>query len=573
MLQNSLTEVAEVQGKHLKSVFRIQKSFLSLIVAEKNFLLTEDPKAWDARDKMIADEDKTIRGEAEQILANTNSAEEKELINNLTKSYGDYYSVSEGVRKLAREGKLKDGIQMSQAQGREVGLKVEESTKALLARAEERMTEAQMSGATVYSRARMVMLLATLLSLGLGLFMAVWTMRAISKSIGQAIQALMENSNQLGSTAQSVAATSTQISQASTQQASVVQETASSIEEMNGMVSKNSESAQKASEVSAQSQKSAVHGKEVVEKMIHSIQEIDTSNTNIMDQIGQSNQQFTEIVRVISEIATKTQVINDVVFQTKLLSFNASVEAARAGEHGKGFAVVAEEVGNLAQMSGNAARDITAMLDGSIRKVESIVQETKSRVDSLVTENKGKVSEGVQVAKECGSVLDEIVGSVSGLTNMAASISSASQEQSQGVREITQAMNQLDQVTQQNAAASEQAANAASRLQEQANGLNRVISALTEAIYGGTAQARPITAPPTSEKATEKKVTTKKVAEKRGVDEPKVTVKPKAEVIPLPVKPKAQVAHVEDNTVKLKTAGVGSLASLPSPDDERFKDI
>lgn len=72
-----------------------------------------------------------------------------------------------------------------------------------------------------------------------------------------------------------------------------------------------------------------------------------------------SNKKITEITKVISEVAAKTQVINEIVFKTKLLSFNASVEAARAGDQGRGFSVVAEEVGNLAKMSGDAAKEIS----------------------------------------------------------------------------------------------------------------------------------------------------------------------------------------------------------------------
>lgn len=67
------------------------------------------------------------------------------------------------------------------------------------------------------------------------------------------------------------------------------------------------------------------------------IGEISESNNRILQQVEDSNQKITDIVKVINEIGTKTKVINDIVFQTKLLSFNASVEAARAGEHGKGL--------------------------------------------------------------------------------------------------------------------------------------------------------------------------------------------------------------------------------------------
>jgi methyl-accepting chemotaxis protein len=196
---------------------------------------------------------------------------------------------------------------------------------------------------------------------------------------------------------------------------------------------------------------------------------------NSMRDINESNAQIGEIVKVIREIDSKTKVINDIVFQTKLLSFNASVEAARAGEHGKGFAVVAEEVGNLAAMSGGAAEEISSLLESSIQKVESIAGLTKTKVEG-----------GTVVAQDCGSVLDDIVKSVTSVTKMAGEISSACTEQSQGVQEITKAMNQLDQMTQQNAATSEEAASAAEELSAQAESLNSLVRTLTQAVEGGS---------------------------------------------------------------------------------------
>ncbi|NCQ16281.1 chemotaxis protein, partial [Candidatus Falkowbacteria bacterium] len=74
-----------------------------------------------------------------------------------------------------------------------------------------------------------------------------------------------------------------------------------------------------------------------------------------MDRISESNQDIASLVFAIEEIAEKTKIIDDIVFQTKILSFNASVEAERAGEFGRGFSVVAQEVSNLAKMSGRAS--------------------------------------------------------------------------------------------------------------------------------------------------------------------------------------------------------------------------
>jgi methyl-accepting chemotaxis protein len=572
VLQASLTELVDVQGEDVKAVYKIQRDFAGIVRNEMNFLLDDNSKDKEERETRIVSFDKAVQDGISTVESKA-LPEDKKDIDEMKDAYAVYMANSKNVLKLAKEGKLKEATDLSQVQGRDHRRAFESESQDLLDKSEKRMSEARNNGAILYFHARNILILTTLLSLGLGIFLAVMTMRAIGKSVSHAIGALTDSSNQLNAAAQSLAATSTQISQASTEQASVVQETASSIEEMSSMVGKNSENARKASEVSEQSHKTAVRGKEVVNKMIHSIQEIDSSNANIMEQIGKSNEQLSEIVRVIVEIGNKTKVINDIVFQTKLLSFNASVEAARAGEHGKGFAVVAEEVGNLAQMSGNAAREITDMLDGSIRKVEEIVQETKTRVESLVGDNRAKVSEGVQVANECGGVLEEIVGSISGVTEMAANISSASQEQAHGVREITQAMNQLDEVTQQNAAASEQAANAASQLTNQAGSLKSVVSSLAESIYGNVRGDTPVSK--VAKQPQPKKMTA-------AVETREVTMAKKAEVIPLPVKSKVPekkheapptAKFAKEPSVKLKTAGTGGLASLPSPDDERFKDI
>lgn len=307
---------------------------------------------------------------------------------------------------------------------------------------------------------------------------------AIAKSLSRVADLLKVNALHVSKAATQIAGSSQELSQATTEQAASLEETAASLEEISSMISKAAHSAEDTSSSSTQSHKKADQGRVAVEQMVHSMQEISQSNDSIMQQINISNQQLNEIVKVIQEIGNKTKVINEIVFQTKLLSFNASVEAARAGEHGKGFAVVAEEVGNLAQMSGNAAKEISDMLDGSIHKVEKIVSDTKTKVESLIQEGKQKVESGSSVANQCATILSEIVENVSKVSGLAKEISQASQEQAQGVGEINKAMAQLDSVTQQNSATSQETATAASSLSGQAEQLKDIISDLMQTIYG-----------------------------------------------------------------------------------------
>lgn len=301
--------------------------------------------------------------------------------------------------------------------------------------------------------------------------------RSIGTTLGEA-------SLKVSSASTQIASSSEELSQATTEQAASLQETSSSIEEISSMINANTENAKRSSAVSEQSLRTAERGKAVVDHMLKAISDINVSNTGIMEQINETNKEIENIVKIINEIGTKTKVINDIVFQTKLLSFNASVEAARAGEQGKGFAVVAEEVGNLAAMSGAAALEISSMLEGSTKTVEGIVRDSKDKIGKLMLNGKDKVEAGTRVAHECEEILNEIVSSVASVSKMASDISSASQEQAQGVQEITKAIAQLDQVTQQNTTSSSESANAAEILSAQAEELNLVVGSLVQAING-----------------------------------------------------------------------------------------
>lgn len=310
------------------------------------------------------------------------------------------------------------------------------------------------------------------------------SLRGPLRTLTQVVSSLTEASQDVNTASEQIAGTARGLSDSASRQASSLEETSASIEEMSSMVAKNAENANSTSSTSAESRRKAEHGHEVMAQMMTSMTQIHDANSDIMKRITQSSTEMAEIVAVIQNIGAKTQVINDIVFKTQLLSFNASVEAARAGEHGQGFAVVAEEVGKLAQLSGSASQEIGELLEVSLSKVESIVNRTQTEVGALISSGQSRVEEGTTVAQQCARVLSEIVTNVGQVSNMAAEISTACREQDQGVRELTKAMHQLDQVTQQNAGRSHESADAATRLSEQSASLNVTIQKLRETIEG-----------------------------------------------------------------------------------------
>ncbi|CBW26101.1 putative methyl-accepting chemotaxis protein [Halobacteriovorax marinus SJ] len=274
------------------------------------------------------------------------------------------------------------------------------------------------------------------------------------------------------------------LASSSQEQAASLQETVSSVEEINAMISRNATSAEESKTTSLESQRSASNGKNRVDEMVTTIDEIASNNDNVIKRMQQTNDEVTEILNIIKNINDKTKVINDIVFQTKLLSFNASVEAARAGESGKGFAVVAEEVGALANMSGNASEEIRELIENSMAKVEGIVSSTTSVMEKMIEDGKRAVSKGKERAQECKVVLDEIINNVDNVNRKVAEIASASKEQSQGVDEISRAMELLDQVSHKNNDVVISTEASSKELQKEADDLIYVVEEVRELVNG-----------------------------------------------------------------------------------------
>jgi methyl-accepting chemotaxis protein len=218
------------------------------------------------------------------------------------------------------------------------------------------------------------------------------------------------------------------------QQAASLEETASSMEELTATVKQNADHAHQASKLAVSASEVAVKGGEVVSEVVGTMASINDSSKRIAEIIG---------------------VIDGIAFQTNILALNAAVEAARAGEQGRGFAVVASEVRNLAQRSAAAAKEIKALIDDSVEKVNA----------------------GTLLADKAGNTMNEVVTSVKRVTGIIGEIADASAEQTTGIEQVNQAIAAMDQATQQNAALVEEAAAAAASMREHAASLNRVIGA------------------------------------------------------------------------------------------------
>ncbi len=254
---------------------------------------------------------------------------------------------------------------------------------------------------------------------------------ATNRSVGNLaglITQIRGSAASMSTSASEVALANQDLSRRTEAQASSLEETASSMEEMTATVQQNADNARKASQLAVSAREQAQDGGQVVDRAVDAMRAISESSKKIADIIG---------------------VIDEIAFQTNLLALNAAVEAARAGDQGRGFAVVASEVRNLAQRSAGAAKEIKALIQDSLDKVD----------------------DGSNLVNQSGGQLQEIVNSVKKVSDIIAEIAAASEEQSAGIGQVNQAVTEMDHGTQQNAAMVEEAAAASESMQQQSQAL------------------------------------------------------------------------------------------------------
>jgi len=253
----------------------------------------------------------------------------------------------------------------------------------------------------------------------------------VKESVNQSFCRLQQMLLQINQAADEINHSSQQIAQGnedlfsrSEEQASSLEETASSVEQLTSTVRQNADNAQQADGLAIEASQTAEQGQQVMVDAVKA-----------MGRINHSSKKIAEIIGVIDEIS----------FQTQLLSLNASVEAARAGEQGRGFAVVATEVRNLAERSTTAAKEIKALIQESVRNIAS----------------------GTQLVNQSGVSLDEIVTQVKTVSGIIGEIASASEEQSQGIKQVNQAVMTMDSLTQKNAALAENTSQSSGSMNQQ----------------------------------------------------------------------------------------------------------
>jgi methyl-accepting chemotaxis protein len=303
--------------------------------------------------------------------------------------------------------------------------------------------------------------------------------KVLNRNFKDTLKGLVENSSHFENASLALCEESIALAQSSAQQARTIEASASAIHEISATVNSNADYAKKATNAAADGVHVTKNGIETLNNVMDAIRGISQNNVDVIKEMQDTNKEVSEIVKVIEEIETKTRIINDIVFQTKLLAFNASVEAARAGEHGKGFAVVAEEVGNLSNRSGEAAKDISALLNDGVSRIKKIVEVSDKKVKRLSLEGAGKVESSMSVVNESKSVLDIMLSNAEQIKSMVGEIATASSQQNEGVQAVSSSFGEMELSIKENSIIAEKSTHQSTILRKQSESLLKVIRDFT----------------------------------------------------------------------------------------------
>jgi len=433
-LNGALDRVVHRMSKRADTTSQLVETVTEIGGREQALLLRSilsDTSGVDQNRRAVADLERRIDSLFGQLTPLIDSAADRRLIQSLQSKAVAVRPMSEEVSQLIQKQQMNDALKLVSEKLLPAYDELQRNAREFLTGQRDRMNSETVDVLASALATRILAFVFVGLTVAFSLLIVI-VVRKMNGALGTMGSQVSEGAQQVARAAVQMGSISQSLAQGASEQAVSLEQTSASAEQVNSMVRRNAKSSREAAEHTNDANRLLTEANQKLEHMLVSMRDISSSSERI-----------SKIIRVIDEIA----------FQTNILSLNAAVEAARAGEAGMGFAVVADEVRNLAQRCSQAAKDTSGLIEESIQH---------SKV--------GRVR-----LDEVAAAMRQVTDSSAQVQRLSNEVNAGSSEQARAIEQISKAILQIQQVTQQTAASAEEGASAGSQMSAEAEYLQSTV--------------------------------------------------------------------------------------------------
>jgi methyl-accepting chemotaxis protein len=525
-IRAATVDITEHRIPAMQSLSELKAGLFQYRISEMSYVFTEDPDERQLRTAKMETGMEEVKKAIAELEPQAASPEERKLLAAIRQDIEQCKSESQTILTMIGNKKTPDAIAevLGTAQGN--FSQAMDDVQAQLDLKVQGAEDASRANAHTYKSSQWWVVGMSLGTVGLGLFLAVFTTRLIAGPVQQVAlvarqvaagdltheDLTVHAQDEIGELARSVnemqtnlremigsvsisieriATASEELSANTSAQAQGAEmqtertgQVATAMQEMSSNVTQVAESCNRAYETSRKAADTARQGGMIVEDTLVKMR-------GIADSVGQTAKKIEELGKSSHQIGEIIGVIDDIADQTNLLALNAAIEAARAGEQGRGFAVVADEVRKLAERTRKATKEIAD-------KIQSIQTETQSAGLAMQSGTQ-QAKLGVESTTQAGAALREIISTSEAVGEMVRTIAAAATQQAASTEEINLNIEQIAGITQGTASGARDSAKAVNELSSLATSLHSLVSKFkvswsgnpqpqSESWYGGDVQ-------------------------------------------------------------------------------------
>jgi methyl-accepting chemotaxis protein len=433
-LNGALDRVVHRVSKRADTTSQLVENMVDISGKQQALLLhsiLNDAAGVDQNKRAVNQAEHRIDSLFNQLNTLIDSPGDRQLVQDLQAKAVAVRPMSEEVAQMIQKQQMADALKLVSERLLPAYDDLQRNARDFLANQREKMNSETLGVLASASSTRILAFVFVFLTAGCSLVITM-VVRQMNKALGGMGSQVSDGAQQVARAAVQMGSISQSLAQGASAQAVSLEQTSASAEQVSSMVQRNAKSSREAAEHTDDANRLLTEANQKLEQMLVSMRDISSSSERI-----------SRIIRVIDEIA----------FQTNILSLNAAVEAARAGEAGMGFAVVADEVRNLAQRCSQAAKDTSGLIEESIQHSKT----GKVRLD------------------EVAAAMNQVTRSAVQVQRLSNEVHAGSEEQARGIDQISKAILQIQQVTQQTAASAEEGASAGSQMSAEAEHLQSAV--------------------------------------------------------------------------------------------------